>query len=127
MRDGRAGAERDSGHERYRQALAGTQPYPPPLIRPGDLAELQRVSQGELLEGAVSKYAEKAAEDDQAETARYLLTTLTGALVQTVERPDLPGSQRILFCLQTYREAVPDGPDTDWFVDVALGRTADTR
>lgn len=107
---------------RYRAALTGQRSYSPPVIRPGDFAALKRVSAGEVLTGAVSDYAEKTISEDQAETSRYFLTTLADGLVQVVEHPELPGSQRILSCLEIYRSAVDDGPGIDWFVDVALGR-----
>jgi hypothetical protein len=120
-----AGGDPDrDGDRRYREALAGGAPYPTPAIRPTDLAAVKQVSQGDVLEGAVGEYAERAIGEDHAETARYLMTTLADALVQVVERPDLPGSQRILYCLQRYGGAVEDAPGIDWFVDVALGRTA---
>ena len=117
----RSGTDRDVDR-RYREALAGKAPYPSPSIRPADLVALKRLSQGEILEDSVSDYAEKTIGEDQAETSRYFLTTLADGLVQIVERPDLPGSQRILACLEKYRLAVKDGPGVDWFVDVALGR-----
>ena len=70
----------------------------------------------------MSKYAAKNEDEDQAETARYFMTTLADSLVQVMEQPSLPGSQRILGLLDRYRAAGSPGPGTDWFVDVALGR-----
>lgn len=120
-----AGGDPDrDGDRRYCEALAGRAPYPTPAIRPADLAALKQVGQSDVLQGAVSEYAKKAIGEDHAETARHLMTTLADALVQVVERPGLPGSQRILYCLRRYGEAVEDGPGTDWFVEVALGRAA---
>lgn len=68
----------------------------------------------------MSKYAAKNENEDQAETARYFMTTLADSLVQVMEQPDLPGSQRILDLLERYRAAGSPGPGVDWFVDLAL-------
>ncbi|MCA9269498.1 MAG: hypothetical protein KDA41_13550, partial [Planctomycetales bacterium] len=108
----------------FREAIAGERRYVSPLISDDDLAALRRVREGSLLRGAVSDYSAKAAGEDQAETARHFMTTLPDSLVQIVERPDLPGSQRILHCLSQYNEATVDGPDVNWFVDIALGRAS---
>jgi S1-C subfamily serine protease len=75
-----------------------------------------------VLQNALGKYASKNDQEDQAETARYFMTNLADALVQTVESPKLPGSQRILHGLQLYREAGSPGPGIDWFVDLSLKR-----
>ena len=107
---------------RYRRAIAGEKPYPPPAIDAADLAALKRISPGAVLRGAVSEYAAKNENEDQAETARYFMTTLAGSLVQVLEQPKLPGSQRILDLLERYHAAGTPGPGVDWFVDVALGR-----
>jgi S1-C subfamily serine protease len=108
---------------RYRQAIAGEKLYPPPAISAADLAALRRISQGQVLRGAVSDYAAKNENEDQAETARYFMTTLADSLVQAADQPALPGSQRILDLLARYHAAGSPGPAVDWFVDVALGRT----
>lgn len=76
-----------------------------------------------MLETTVSKYAAKNPAEDKAETARHLMSTLADSLVQAVERPQLPGSQRLLHVLDLYAKALPEnGPRVDWFVSVALGR-----
>lgn len=107
---------------RFQQAVAGKNPYRAPLISRADLDLLKKQREGYLLRDAVSEYASKTNGEDQAETARHFLTTLSDSLVQIVEQPELPGSQRILHCLNQYQLAVADGPGVDWFVDVALGR-----
>jgi hypothetical protein len=107
---------------RYQVAIAGESRYSSPVIQPADLAALKHAGQGEVLEEAVSKYAAKNLREDHAETARYFMSHMADALSQIVERPELPGSQRILYCLGRYHEVLKDGPDIDWFVDVALQR-----
>ena len=106
----------------FQAAVSGRQQRPAPVIADDDLAALKRLREGYLLRGAVSDYATKSSGEDQAETARHLMTTLADSLVQAVERPELPGSQRILHVLREYEQAVRSGPGVDWFVDVALGR-----
>jgi hypothetical protein len=109
--------------DRLAAALDGTQPYPPPFISPADLELLRERCGGDLLETTVSEYAAKNAAEDKAETARHLMSTLADSLVQVVDRPQLPGSQRLLHVLDSYAKALPEGgPRVEWFVNVALGR-----
>ena len=115
---------------RFGAAVAGTRRYPALAIAPADLRALERAAGGEVLRGAVGDYAGKAPGEDQAETARWLMSHLAAGLVQAATRPELPGSQRILHVLAGYRAAGPapgDGPDAAWLVDVALGRDAPGR
>lgn len=109
--------------ERFGAALSGADRYPALRLVEADLAALRKLSKGHILEKAVSNYAEKNVGEDKAETARYLMTALPDALVQMATRAELAGSQRMLHVLHKYEQAVPDGPDTAWFVSVALGRT----
>ncbi len=111
---------------RWLAALAGTELYPALELKPDALAALEQHSSGEILEDSVSDYASANPKEDRAETARYLLSTLPDALVQAARRPELLGSQRILHVLATYRQ-VPNGngPDINWFVNVALDRVDD--
>lgn len=109
--------------DRLAAALDGTQPYPPPVISPADLELLREQCVGDLLQTTVSKYAAKNPAEDKAETARHLMSTLADSLVQVVDRPQLPGSQRLSHVLDLYAKALPEGgPRVEWFVNVALGR-----
>ena len=65
------------------------------------------------LQDAVSDYAAKNSREDQAETARHLMSMLPNSLVQTIDQPELAGSQRILHVLKEYEQAVPNGPGVD--------------
>ncbi|MCE9556357.1 MAG: hypothetical protein K8T91_23660 [Planctomycetes bacterium] len=117
------GTQYSSGQDlRFREAISGASPYPPPSIRPDDLAALKRIAEGRILDDTVSNYAAKNIREDQAETARRFMNLLPDSLVQVVEQPALPGSQRMLHCLQLYRDSATPGPDVDWFVEVALHR-----
>lgn len=108
---------------RLAQILSGENLYPAPRIKPADLAALKKISHGQVLDGAVSEYAQKNPAEDKAETARYLMSTLADSLVQITEQPALAGSQRILHVLEKYRQSLGGkGPTVDWFVDVALNR-----
>ncbi len=109
----------------YRAAISGRRPYVAPPIRPIDLQLLRQKCIGFTLKDSVSAYAAKNLREDQAETARHLISMLPNALVQAIQQPHLAGSQRILHVLGEYEKSVPDGPDFDWFVDVALGRQPD--
>jgi hypothetical protein len=111
-----------SQDERLETALSGKEPYTALTLTRADLAGLQKLSGGGVLEKAVSKYSEKNVGEDKAETARYLMNTLPDALVQMATRPQLAGSQRLLHVLHKYQSAVTEGPGPDWFVAVALGR-----
>lgn len=111
-----------SDDRRFQSAIDGRQRYAAPAIGSNDLNKLRRIREGYLLRGAVSDYSSKTSGEDQAETARHFLTSLADSLVQIVEQPELPGSQRILHCLSQYESAVAGGPAVDWFVNVALGR-----
>lgn len=111
-----------SDDRRFARAVAGREPYPAPAITARTLAALRRRSSGSVLEAAVSDYSEKAAGEDQAETARYLMSHLPDALIQIAERPGLPGSQRILHVLDAYTRAARDGPTIAWLVRAATSR-----
>jgi hypothetical protein len=113
--------------ERFQAALSGAERYQALRLAVADLTALRKLSKGQVLERAVSSYAEKSVGEDKAETARYLMTTLPDALVQMATRPELPGSQRLLHVLQKYRQAIPEGPGMSWFVSVALDRFQDKR
>lgn len=107
---------------RFAAAIHGSQPYAAPTIAEADLAALRAIRSAEIvLSEAVSDYAAKNPGEDQAETARHLQAWLPEALVQVVERPELPGSQRFLHVLSEYA-SVPGGPGVEHWVDVALGR-----
>ena len=106
----------------YQAAVAGMRPYAAPPIAADDLSELRKRCIGYTLKDTVSDYAAKNSREDQAETARHVMSMLPNALVQTIEHPELAGSQRILHVFGELEHAVPDGPDFDWFVDVALDR-----
>ena len=107
---------------RYEAALGLRDLYPAAAIAPQDLAALKKMATGEALEGAVSRYASKEPSEDEAETARWLMSHLPDALVQVATQPRLAGSQRLLHVLGRLREATANGPDVSWFVGVALGR-----
>jgi hypothetical protein len=107
----------------FKAALSGLEPHAAPAIAADDLAALRGRCKGYLLRDAVSPYAARNSREDQAETARHLMLNLPDALVQAIEQPELPGSQRILHVLGEYEQSVLDGPGFDWFVDVALQRT----
>ncbi len=108
---------------RFQAALSGEESYRALVLAAADLAALQKISAGRVLEKAVSKYADKSVGEDKAEAARYLMTALPDALVQMATRPELPGSQRLLHVLHKYQQAIADGPGAEWFLSIALGRT----
>ncbi|HTM22464.1 MAG TPA: serine protease [Kofleriaceae bacterium] len=106
----------------FRAAVDGRHRYPALAVDATDLAALAKLGDGYVLRDAVSDYAAKNPGEDQAETARYLMSALPDALVQMARRPELAGSQRMLHVLAQYGRALDGQPDTGWFVDVALGR-----
>ncbi len=106
----------------YRAAISGSRPYVAPPIAGDDLVALRQRAFGLTLKDAVSQYAAKNAREDQAETARHVMSMLPNALVQIIDQPELAGSQRIMHVLREYEQSVLDGPGLDWFVDVALER-----
>jgi S1-C subfamily serine protease len=75
-----------------------------------------------VLQDAVSAYAGKSPDEDQADTARQFMTNLADSLVQAAKRPDLPGSQRFLHILEEIAKSTPGAPTIQWWIDVALGR-----
>jgi hypothetical protein len=109
--------------ERFQAAVSGAERYAALHLVEADLAALRKIGKGHVLENAVSSYADKSMGEDKAETARYLMTTLPDALVQMATRSELAGSQRMLHVLYKYGQAISEGPETAWFVSVALGRT----
>ena len=125
--DATAGQARNADH-RWSQVLSGKNRYPAPALQPADLKVLKRISNGSALTDAVSDYAQKNEAEDKAETARHLMSNLPNCLVQVVEQPELPGSQRLLHVLDTYRR-VPNenGPSIDWFVQTALNHPASSK
>lgn len=106
----------------YQAAISGHRPYPSPQINGNDLQALRDKCIGYTLKDTVSAYAAKNSREDQAETARHIMSVLPNSLVQTIDKPHLAGSQRIIHVLKEYELAVADGPGFDWFVDVALKR-----
>jgi hypothetical protein len=118
---GKAAAGGRAVEDRFLEIQAGRVVYRPPVLAAEDLAALRKQSGGHVLESALSDYARKSPAEDKAETARYLMTHLPDALVQVVTRPELPGSQRLLYVLDRYRAAFASA-DLGWFVDTALGR-----
>lgn len=84
----------------YQAAISGVRPYKAPSIPLADLKRLRSKRIGTVLKDAVSEYAAKNSREDQAETARHMLSMLASSLVQTVDQPELPGSQRILHVLR---------------------------
>jgi len=111
-----------SDDRQFAAAVEGTRRYAALEISENDRNKLRRLRDGYVLKDSVSDYASKAHGEDQAETARYFMTALPDALLQMAERPELPGSQRMLHCLAQFAVATDKGPDAQWFVDVALGR-----
>ena len=115
-------------NERWAAAISGDELYPPLKLSREDLDALRRLSSGEILDGSISYYSRKNPVEDRAETARYLMTTLPEGLLQASLRPEIPGSQRMLHVLETYRRAPGGhGPDVHWFVDLALARSNNSR
>ncbi|MEO1614899.1 MAG: hypothetical protein AAFV88_03560 [Planctomycetota bacterium] len=106
----------------YRAAVAGTRRYSAPPVTPQDLAALKKKRLGMVLKDTVSEYAATNVREDQAETARHFMSLTADSLVQCIEQPELPGSQRILHVIGEYEQAIKGGPGFDWFVDVALER-----
>ncbi|MEM6473345.1 MAG: hypothetical protein AAF802_27555, partial [Planctomycetota bacterium] len=106
----------------YRAALRGDRPHRPPTIMPEDLEALKKARKGFVLKEIVSEYAARNPREDQAETARHLMSMLPDSLVQCIEQPNLAGSQRLLHVIGEMKSSVPGGPDFDWLVDVALER-----
>lgn len=108
----------------FSQALRGERPYAALEVSAADLQALKQRARGVALEGAVSAYSQKEAGEDQAETWRWVMTNLPDALVQCVERPRLPGSQRILHVISEFSRSRRTPIELSWLVDVALERTA---
>lgn len=109
--------------ERFQAVITGAERYPALRLVEADLAALRKLSKGHVLEKTVCSYADKSVGEDKAETARYMMNVLPDALVQVATRPELSGSQRLLHVLHKYEAAIPVGPDSAWFVSVALGRS----
>lgn len=110
----------------YQAAITGKRPYAAPTISKEDLAALKKRCIGLKLKDTVSAYAAKNPREDQAETARHLMSALPDALVQVVEHPQWAGSQRILHVLSQFEQSSSSGPDFQYFVDVALDRVPHT-
>lgn len=112
----------ESDNGAFSSATLGERRYPALSLSPKILADLKKASKGVVLQDSVSDYTKKSADEDQAETARHLMMNLADSLIQAAERPELPGSQRILHILGQYRTCVENGPDTSWFTALALGK-----
>ncbi|MFK8114325.1 MAG: hypothetical protein AB8B91_19140 [Rubripirellula sp.] len=113
-----------SGDDAYfHAAVSGFRPYAAPKIKAVDLKQLRQRCRGFTLRHSVNEYSSKNAQEDQAESARYLMSRLPDSLVQIVDHPELPGSQRILHVLGQYKDAVRGGPGLDWFIGAALATT----
>ncbi len=121
--DGVSGFGEDDA--RFAEAVAGRQPYPALRIDKATCDRLRAASDGAELKRAVSKYASKSAGEDQAETARHFMTHMAASLLQAAERPEWPGSQRLLHVLREY-EAADARLDTVWWTRVALGGSLPT-
>ncbi|MEL6110913.1 MAG: hypothetical protein AAFU85_33315, partial [Planctomycetota bacterium] len=106
----------------YQAALSSKRPYRAAPVVSKDVQLLRKKCFGITLKDFVSTYAVKNYREDQAETARHVMSFLPDALLQAIERPELAGSQRILHVLREYEQSVEDGPTFDWFVDAALER-----
>jgi S1-C subfamily serine protease len=114
---------RDDG--RFADAVSGLRPYAAPNLPNAVLAKLRSAGRGSVLKEVVSDYCRKNMAEDKAETARYVMSHLADALVQTATQPTLPGSQRILHVLASYERAGPErSMNIDWFVAIALDRRA---
>ncbi len=123
----RDGVTSDRAHfadsrERLAAALSGKSPGAPLALSPEDREGFEAASAGRpaTLVGPVSPYAQKAAIEDRAETARWLMMHLPQALLQIARDPKSPEAQRLLFTLDAYRRAAPRaGADRAWFVAAA--------
>lgn len=107
---------------RFKKAISGEEPYSKIKLKKEDIALLKTKSTQIRLKNNVSSYSAKNLGEDQAETARYFMSHLPESLIQITEEPNLPGSQRILHILSLYENAIQEGPNVEWFVDVALER-----
>ncbi len=87
----------DADDHRFAAALDGTRRYAAPKL---PKTRLKAAAEGYVLETSVGAYSAKSPGEDQAETARYLMTTLPDALLQVSTRPELAGSQRMLHVLR---------------------------
>lgn len=112
----------ESDNASFSSATQGEKRYPALRLPSNVLADLRKVAKGVVLQDSVSEYTTKSPDEDQAETARHLLMNIPDSLIQAVDRPELPGSQRILHVLEQYRTCVANGPDALWFAAIALGK-----
>ena len=112
----------ESDNAAFLLASQGEKRYPALSLSSNTLTNLRKVAKGVVLQDAVSEYTKKSPDEDQAETARHLMMNIADSLIQAAERPELPGSQRILHILEQYRTCVANGPDTSWFVTLALSQ-----
>jgi hypothetical protein len=108
---------------KFAARIHGVAPLLPPDIDLDQLTALRARSRGVVLTDVVSPYTQKSPGEDQAETAWHLQMHLADSLVQVMERPELPGSQRLLHVLAAYDEAHPQGPGIGWWVDQALAKS----
>lgn len=120
-------AHYESDNVAFARALQGEAQYPRLALSPTTLTDLKRVAKGVVLRESVSDYTTKSPDEDQAETARHFMMNIADSLIQATERPELPGSQRILHILTQYRECVERGPTVEWFAAIALGKTPDEK
>ncbi len=114
--------------DRLAEALDGSAPYASLALDRADARALAAKASS-VLARTVGDYSGKSPGEDQAETARWLMSHLADGLTQIATHPELAGSQRILHVLAGYRAAGRDGdgPDAAWLTDVALGRDPAAR
>lgn len=112
----------EEDNDRFTAAIRGEKTYPKLAISETDLSALERVTKGSQLQDAVSAYAGKSPDEDQADTARHFMTSLADSLVQAATRPELPGSQRLLHIIGEITKSTPGAPTAQWWIDLALGR-----
>jgi S1-C subfamily serine protease len=117
----------ESDNDPFYRATSGQALYPGLSLPVHILSDLKKVARGAVLRDAVSEYTKKSPDEDQAETARHFMMNIADSLIQAAERPELPGSQRILHVLEQYRTCIKDGPDASWFASVALGKLVSTK
>ena len=110
----------ESDNEQLYRATSGQGRYPALALPSNILSELKKVARGVVLRDAVSDYTKKSPDEDQAETARHFMMNIADSLIQAAERPELPGSQRILHILEEYKACIKDGPGELWFARIAL-------
>lgn len=120
----KAEAHYEDDNTDFLRAYRGEAAYAALDISAKEISALQSKARGTVLQEAVSAYAAKSPDEDQADTWRHLLTNLPDCLLQAAQRPELPGSQRIIHVLKEAELSVANGPSLTWWIDVALERHA---